>query len=71
MPLPSFTSQLSLDEQLKALKDQIRQAPASASYQLPPSRQTMTCPCGRPQRSQRPAARPKRITAESCGQSIG
>ncbi len=28
-------------------------------------------PCGRPQPSQRPLARPKRITAESCGQSIG
>ena len=34
MPLPSFTSQLSLDEQLKALKDQIRQAPASAPLRV-------------------------------------
>lgn len=34
MPLPSFTSQLSLDEQLKALKDQIRQAPASAPLRI-------------------------------------
>src|SRR5260370_875901 len=34
MPLPSFTSQLSLDEQLKALKDQIRQAPASVPLRV-------------------------------------
>lgn len=34
MPLPSFTSQLPLDEQLKALKDQIRQAPASAPLRI-------------------------------------
>ena len=40
--------------------------PLSAVSEMP-----NVCPCGRPQPSQRPVARRKRITADSCGQSMG
>ena len=35
------------------------------------NRQVTVCPCGRPQPSQRPPARPNRIARLSSGQSIG